>query len=381
MPESPHVLLRRRRLRAALRTATQERGAVADDHRVVPVDPLDSEDPPHPAASLNPAESLEPVGSLGPVDSERPVNRLEPAEPTNPAALRGTVVDASPHLLVLVTADGTEVRLPMSAATSVWHGGRAGPAALCAGREVVVRLTPCGRLVDRVWVDITRVTGVIIESAQQAARVDAGPHRGSRELVFSSPVWAKVRVRHPRFEPGQPADVIGVRSYDGTRVVAFTPATAQAEYVGARMAARPLTDPLPARFRGTVTWFDNHPHPPATPRSGEGTRRSGDCVRGAAYPALDPAGDGAACRELPLGCAGLPFLSLGSDLRIENDCAGRSATLPVVACGCVARRFCDRCAECGASARGRIAELTPVSFVELGGELATGCFNATVTVG
>lgn len=257
----------------------------------------------------------------------------------------------------------------MSATTSLWHGGPAGPAALRQGREIVARLTPCGRMIERIWVDIARVTGTIVECGDRAAEIDAGPHRGRYRLVFSSQSWEKVRVRHPRLEPGRPADVIGIRSYDGTCVVASTPATAQPEYVGTRLSTRPHGGPLPAAFEGTVTWFDAFGDDPAA-----GTR-------GAAYPLLDPAGDGADCPEPGPGCAGLPYLSLGSVLRVRNDCDDQERDLPVVACGCVSTRFCDRCVECGASARGRVAELTPLSFVDLGGDLAAGCFNATVAVG
>jgi hypothetical protein len=54
------------------------------------------------------------------------------------------------------------------------------------------------------------------------------------------------------------------------------------------------------------------------------------------------------------------------------------ATLPVIECGCVAARYCDRCVECGTSPRGRLAELTPAAFVALGGDLDAGCFNAVL---
>jgi hypothetical protein len=54
--------------------------------------------------------------------------------------------------------------------------------------------------------------------------------------------------------------------------------------------------------------------------------------------------------------------------------------LPVTSCGAAARMFCDRCVECGTSPRGRIADLTMTAFVELGGNLDEGCFNATLTM-
>jgi hypothetical protein len=53
----------------------------------------------------------------------------------------------------------------------------------------------------------------------------------------------------------------------------------------------------------------------------------------------------------------------------------------VTSCGATARLFCDRCVTCGTSRRGRIAGLTMAAFVELGGALEVGCFNATMMIG
>jgi hypothetical protein len=36
---------------------------------------------------------------------------------------------------------------------------------------------------------------------------------------------------------------------------------------------------------------------------------------------------------------------------------------------------------CGTSPRGRVADLTISAFVDLGGDLDRGCFNATITIG
>jgi hypothetical protein len=76
----------------------------------------------------------------------------------------------------------------------------------------------------------------------------------------------------------------------------------------------------------------------------------------------------------------LPYLSLGSEVHVKNECTGQSARVPVVECGCLAARFCDRCVHCGTSPRGRIVELTRRAFVDLGGDLDAGCFNVTVRV-
>jgi hypothetical protein len=68
-------------------------------------------------------------------------------------------------------------------------------------------------------------------------------------------------------------------------------------------------------------------------------------------------------------------------LQLRNDCSDRARQLPVTGCGATARLFCDRCVSCGTSQRGRIADLTMAAFVELGGSLDEGCFNATMTIG
>ncbi|MFB9831150.1 hypothetical protein ACFFNX_02995, partial [Actinoallomurus acaciae] len=99
--------------------------------------------------------------------------------------VEGTVVDASPHLLVLSTPDGEEVRMPIAADVFVWHAGRAGVSALRPGRDVVVRPSGTGGTVaERVWVDIARVTGVIADRSGRAIEVDSGPHRDRTALVI-----------------------------------------------------------------------------------------------------------------------------------------------------------------------------------------------------
>jgi hypothetical protein len=274
-------------------------------------------------------------------------------------AVEGIIVDASPHLLVLGTVDGSERRMPMSGGTSIWHGEHPGTGALVAGREVVVRPDPRGLSADRVWVDIARVTGIITERTRDGIEVDAGPHRGRLFVTVPEPNLGRIMVRHPRLEPGYLLDVIGIRSHGET--IGLTPATPQPAYRADRI---PSTPPVPGPISGTATWFET------TPGS-----------RGLAYPALDPWGGAGGCADAPRSCARLPYLSLGSEPRIRNDCSGRAARLPVIECGCMGARFCDRCVHCGTSPRGRVVELTKAAFVDLGGDLDVGCFNVTVRVG
>ena len=104
-----------------------------------------------------------------------------------------------------------------------------------------------------------------------------------------------------------------------------------------------------------------------------------DDEAGVAYPMLER--DDAHCDQAGFSCAGLPYLSLGSTLSIHNACTDRAAILPIIACGCLTGRFRDRCVECGTSPRGRTTELSPLAYVELGGELTHGCFNARIGLG
>jgi hypothetical protein len=294
------------------------------------------------------------------------------AEPETPQAVSGTILDASPHLLVLNAHEPgpegcrqSEVRLAMTETTAVWHGGRAGTPALRPGREVIVRPAADAPGIDRIWVEIARVTGVIVSSGPNTVEIDAGPHRGRTQVGIPPHALGRVLVRHPNLEPGHLMDVICVRSPDGP--LAVRPGTAQP----GTLTAPPR---VPATHRGTATWFGGVGCP-----THETTDRSHEPGLGAAYPAVDPEGYAGGCTNAPTSCAPLPYLSLGSELTVRNECTDRELQLPVVECGCIAARFCDRCVECGTSPRGRVVELTPTAFTDLGGDLATGCFNASLT--
>jgi hypothetical protein len=102
-----------------------------------------------------------------------------------------------------------------------------------------------------------------------------------------------------------------------------------------------------------------------------------------AYPALDPE---TGCAEAAVngsqhGFARMPYLAIGSVLRVRNECTGKDCLTSVTGCAAISRLFNDRCVTCDTSPRGRVADLTIASFIALGGELERGCFNATITIG
>ena len=76
------------------------------------------------------------------------------AYPVNSSATHaviGTVLDVSPHILVLQTAAGEE-RLTLAASTAAWRGGLVAPAALKQGDRAIVKRNYVRKMVaDRIW--------------------------------------------------------------------------------------------------------------------------------------------------------------------------------------------------------------------------------------
>lgn len=280
-------------------------------------------------------------------------------------AVTGEILDVSPHLIIIETPSGAEERLVIAPWATAWNGAETVPADLSVGSMVLMRTLHAGRVVERIWADTTRITGTILSIKGRkdlTVELDCGPHRGHRTIVIPYRASGRIQVRHPQFEPGYLFDAIGVRR-DGA-CVALLPATSQPPYPARSVPAPPTGYAgLQSRISGTATWSDTFDEE----------------ERGAAYPMLERSD--AACLQTGVSCAGLPYLSLGSLLQIRNVCSNRSANVPVISCGCVAGRFCDRCVECDTSPRGRIAELSPCSYVELGADLVKGCFNAQIGLG
>lgn len=284
------------------------------------------------------------------------------AEPLR--AVAGEILDVSPHLIIIETPAGTEERLVIAPWATAWHGQDVAPADLPAGSMVVMR-TRERRVVERIWADTTRITGTIQSISGRkdlTVELDCGPHRGHRTVTIPYRASGRLQVRHPMWEAGYLFDAIGVRKAGGS--LALLPATSQPPYPARAVPAPPPAYAgLQSRIFGPATWsdtFDEEEH-------------------GAAYPMLERQDTG--CPDAGVSCTGLPYLALGSLLQVTNVCSQRGANVPVVACGCVAGRFCDRCVECDTSPRGRVVELSPFSYVELGGDLVKGCFNAQIGLG
>src|ERR1022692_2177021 len=110
-----------------------------------------------------------------------------------------------------------------------WRGGPVDPTALSTGDRVVVRLHPSRRgVASRLWANIGRVTGVILERDREGIVVDAGKTRGRQVIVIPGRAESRIQVRFPRLEPGYIIDVIGLRR--GAVIEGLIPATSQPAY-------------------------------------------------------------------------------------------------------------------------------------------------------
>ncbi len=285
-----------------------------------------------------------------------------------PRAVSGTVIDVSPQVLVLGGASD-EQRFTLTPDAVAWRGAQLEPAALRRGDHAVVRLHPSSRhTADRIWANIGRVTGVIIERSGSRIVVNEGATRMPRVIAIQPRAVGRIQVRFPTLQPGYLIDIIGLRR-DG-ELDGMIPATSQPAYPASKLPAPPLVSGhVPDAISGSATWHEPGDEPPG--------------VLGVCYPALDPE---TGCSEATMsgyshGYARMPYLAIGSVLRVTNECTNLDCMLPVTGCAPMARLFNDRCVTCGTSPRGRIADLTMASFVALGGELDRGCFNATIRIG
>jgi hypothetical protein len=325
--------------------------------------------PPDRAAALSAAET---AAGVAPGESSQPGD--DAAEFAGfadsaqlPRTVCGTVVDVGPHVLVIGDAD-YEQHFILTPDAVAWRGGLLEPAALRQGDNVVVRLHRGHRdVADRIWANIGRVTGVIAERTGDELLIDEGATR-QPQIVILDQAAGRIQVRFPTLEPGFLVDIIGRRH--GDELVGLIPATSQPSYSAGQIPAAPLVSGRPPRaITGSATW-----HEPRSEAPG---------VLGVCYPALDPETGCAedAVTSARQGYGRMPYLAMGSVLRIKNECTGSDCLVPITGCAPIARLFNDRCVTCGTSPRGRVADLTMATFIALGGELERGCFNATLSIG
>jgi hypothetical protein len=287
-------------------------------------------------------------------------------------AVTGTILDISPHYVTIGNA-GAERRFALTADASAWRGEPLDPSALTPGDEAIIRIRPSqSAIADRIWANIGRVCGIIVESDAERLVVTEGAMRKPKIVVISPLASVRIKVRLPNLRPGYLVDIIGVWRQDELHgLIATSPQpTYRSDHIPSR---QPVGGRIPDAINGSAVWHDPTEEPYG--------------VLGIYYPAVDPTAgcaEDSAARVAPgqaMAFRELPYLAIGSALHVRNECTGIAWTLPVTGCAPIARLFNDHCVTCKTSPRGRIADLTLASFIALGGELEQGCFNATLTIG
>jgi hypothetical protein len=287
-------------------------------------------------------------------------------------AVTGRILDVSAQVIA-IGDQGGERRFALSADATAWRGGSLDPASLSRGDEAIIRLLPSRPgVADKIWANIGRVTGIIVDCDSASVVVNEGATKGLQKVVIPRNASAQVAVKVPSMRPGYLIDIIGIRHPD--YLEGLIPANFQPQYHSDRVQPDKATSGrLPELISGSAIWHDSAEEPYG--------------VLGISYPAIDPAAE---CAEVlagrfPPGHAPtyrqLPYLAVGTALNVRNECTGIAWTLPVTGCAPMARLFNDRCVACATSPRGRVADLTIASFVALGGDLEAGCFSTTLTIG
>ncbi len=70
-------------------------------------------------------------------------------------------------------------------------------------------------MADRIWANIGRVTGTIVEQSRDHMVVDEGATRPRQIVVIPPRAAGRIQVRFPTLQPGYLIDVIGLRGPDG----------------------------------------------------------------------------------------------------------------------------------------------------------------------
>ena len=138
------------------------------------------------------------------------------------------MLDTSPQVIT-ICGPGGERRIALPPGAVVWKGRTADPTVLESGDSVVVRMHPGQRSVaDRIWANVGRVTGLIIERDRESMLVDVGRTTHRQAVLIPPHAMGRLQVRFPRLEPGYLVDFIGLRGRGFLE--ALVPATSQPAY-------------------------------------------------------------------------------------------------------------------------------------------------------
>src|SRR5262249_7932286 len=132
---------------------------------------------------------------------------------------------------------------------------------------------------DRIWANIGRVTGRIVDCDSGSMLVDEGATKGQRQVVIPRNAIGRIQVRYLNLRPGYLIDIIGIRRRD--YLEGLIPVTPQFPYRSDHVVPdRAGGGRLSETIAGSAIWHDS-----ADELYG---------VLGISYPAIDP---GAGCTE------------------------------------------------------------------------------------
>ena len=225
--------------------------------------------------------------------------------------------------------------------------------------------TPTRRLAERIWARVGRVTGTIVAAQGREFLVAAGPADSSpQHVVVAAAAARQVQVRFPKLAPGYLLDVIGTRH--GGQLLAVVPATAQPPYRAGHVPPPMVNGPLPAS-RSAALRSGMSPGTNRLACSGSATRPS---TRRTARSLPTAAWGAFGCRT----CRSAVRCASATSAPAAQSCCPSPATALWPGSSVTGAL------QCGTSPKGRLADLTMAAFVELGGNLEDGCFNATMTL-
>ena len=324
-----------------------------------------------------------------------PIERYAPAGTVE--VLTGILVERQADRLILAHADKLW-QIIVDTSTTLWKGGERELDALQIGDEIMARGwgeagTSTLRAL-RLWANLTRVHGIVVETSNSYWRVRGGQRHGEEEEYEIT--WRSLPQRMD-FHGGDPSPeaVLDIREGDfvdiigeslgphvvnATRVARIPPGMKEPLSSYPQEAVRIIRTQGSCTYvyQGHARWFNCS--------AGAGRCRTCDPANSAqaAWPAMDRCGSCAwNCCDCSRGCRNQVYLACGYSVMVKDLCTGTARQITIVDCGPNQVQYCT--AGCGWPDCLRystpIIDLTRPTFAWFGYDPAQrGCFSCEVRV-
>jgi hypothetical protein len=111
-------------------------------------------------------------------------------------AVTGQILDVSPQVIA-IGDEGGERRFALTADATAWRGGPLDPGALSRGDEAIIRLLPSrSGVADKIWANIGRVTGIIVDCDSASVLVNEGATFRDEGIAQRGSDAVAVKLRH-----------------------------------------------------------------------------------------------------------------------------------------------------------------------------------------